>query len=363
MVLCISTHLPPTSGFGGPAVSFSKFLDFLESQEIIVEALSATSEASYSVNQKTTRKHYYLARFGLKYGLSVPLIVSVWLKSRKHDVLIINGLTNPPLLVGTLAGLFYNKKIILFTRGGLEKQRTQEWHFLKRMYYNFHLKLLRCLDYRSNLCIAFQSADERSRSENISKNTFICSNYQEEHIRNVKKSFKRLHICYVGRHSVEKGADRLEELLEYLSNSRSNVNFQVTLMIASNRKIESLEKYRRNPWLTVIYNGTSVDVENLLSEANILFFPSRTENYGNALVEAVSNGLVPCITDETHWKVMLDENAAISIYELKVILSGSNWDVSSLEKKALRAQKILFQKFIKGFGYDQLLPIITCRPE
>ena len=157
MVLCVSTHLAPTQGFGGPAISFSQFLNFLDKNSVSYQAVSATSQPSYSVNSTCGVCHYYHTKFGLKYGLSVRLIVAICVKLKKHNVIVVNGLTNPPLFISALVGLLYNKRVILFTRGGLETSRVGSWNLLKKKYYEINLLILKKLSCKNKLTVVYQS--------------------------------------------------------------------------------------------------------------------------------------------------------------------------------------------------------------
>ena len=130
-------------------------------------------------------------------------------------------------------------------------------------------------------------------------------------------------------------------------------------MIASQEKIDAIEKYRTLPWLTIVYNASYSEVRDLFHQANLLFFPSRLENYGNSLVEAVFHGLLPCVTDETHWEVLLRKNAALSFDDLKSVLQQSEIDNEALSEKAQKAQDLVVEMFVSGYEYNQLLKILS----
>lgn len=66
------------------------------------------------------------------------------------------------------------------------------------------------------------------------------------------------------------------------------------------------------PWK---YGGdvSPEEVQNKLAEQDVMIFPSKSENYGHVVFEALSVGCIPVISDRTPWKDLAKEKAG---YEL-----------------------------------------------
>ena len=352
--LCISTHLYPTNGFGGPAISFSNFLDYLKEHNHYFTAISSTHEKSYNNKDKNFTRIYFKSRYFLKYGYSFQLFLYLFKNSNKYDNFIINGVTNFPLFFAIICAYFYKKKVFIFTRGGLEISRVNEWNFLKRTYYQLNIFFLNLINKHNNLTLVYQSQDEKNISNIKCQNTVICSNYSENFFKDTKKNFKTLSVLYVGRFSPEKGSDRLIELMNFFKN---NITFKNTLYlaIASNTKIIEFEDFISTNNINIQYNLDINELDELYKNTNIIFFPSYKENFGNALVEGVANGLLPVVYDDTHWSVLLKASCAMSEDSLKNELLNDSRDGEHFQNKFQLTKKLVISEFIRGNDFKQVL--------
>ncbi len=359
--LCISTHLYPTTGFGGPSISFNTFLEFLEKNDFIFTAISTTDTNTYRVKKKNNLRIFFKSNFLFKYGFSMSLFLYILIHSHKYQNFIVNGVTNFPLFMGILFGLLLKKKVFIFTRGGLEILRTREWGFLKRNYYQLNLLLLRQLNKKNKLFLIFQSEDEKLKSGLRASNEFICANYSQDSFKYISKKFNKINILYIGRYSPEKGSDRLLRLLTFIQNlsAPQKENIFMYLAIASNQDISELNIFSQNKNIEIFYNLDKSELEKLFLKSNVLFFPSYYENFGNALVEGVMNGLLPVVYDDTHWSILLKRKAAISENELrKIILESNSSRGDYLSSIAINAKAEVLNNFIKGKDFSNLLELI-----
>lgn len=106
---------------------------------------------------------------------------------------------------------------------------------------------------------------------------------------------ERLTLLYVGRLSPEKGLDRLMDVWPALSGSHD-----VGLLIVG----DGPERARIEAWRDKYGLGDSVEIlgyqkdpEPYFQAADIFVFPSRSETFGNAIVEAMSYGLAVATTE------------------------------------------------------------------
>ena len=65
--------------------------------------------------------------------------------------------------------------------------------------------------------------------------------------------------------------------------------------------LKAIERLPQN--VHVEYKGTieHENVHNLLRDYNVMFLPTRSENYGHSIVEAMFAGCIPVISDQTPW--------------------------------------------------------------
>jgi glycosyltransferase involved in cell wall biosynthesis len=353
-ILCISTHLYPTVGFGGPSVSFDNFLNFLEANKKNFTAVSATNIDSYSKGSKNYLRLFFKSRLLLKYGFSIRLFTFIYRNRANYDSFVINGITNFPLFFGILVGYYSKKKVFIFTRGGLETSRLNEWNNFKKFYYNLNIKFLRKINTSKNLFLVYQSKDEKNKSCLEAHNTLICSNYSVDNFKNIKKDFKNLNVLYVGRFSAEKGSDRLLRFLDYF-NDIPNRTSKIFLAIASNEEIYDLKKYNHNKRISIQYNLNKSQLDELYQNTNVIFFPSYKENFGNALVEGVINGLVPVVYEDTHWSSLLNKSAALNENELRKAINMDNIDNVYFSTISKNAQLVVVKDFIEGNDFGQVL--------
>ena len=101
---------------------------------------------------------------------------------------------------------------------------------------------------------------------------------------------KVLKCVFVGKFEYQKGADLF---LELIARSR-NVNWTIAAISNGSEK----ERLRQVPPGVQLYlDLNNEEVLNILKVSDILIFPSRTEGFGIAILEALSKGVVPIVLD------------------------------------------------------------------
>lgn len=101
--------------------------------------------------------------------------------------------------------------------------------------------------------------------------------------------------------------------------------------------------------LTVNFKGDlpPQEVENALKQHHVFLLPTETENFGHAIVEAMANGCIPVISDQTPWQGLEEQ--------------GIGWDLPlnreedfirairaclSLDEGSFKSQSIRIQEFV-----------------
>jgi glycosyltransferase involved in cell wall biosynthesis len=357
-LLCVSAHLFPTTGFGGPSVSFSNFIDALELKKIPHEVISTCPGESYQETTDYGRKFFFKSQFLLKYGVSLGILYYLLKEQARFHTVIINGLTNFPLLLSAFIALLLGQEVFVFTRGGLEVNRLNHWSMVKKSIYRLNFQILTLVNRNNKLTLVYQSDDEKLRSELKATKELVCANYEADFFKSVDKNFATLNILYTGRLSPEKGSQRLLEFLDFFTKNASSKSTFTLAIAASESQVEELERFREHRSINLLYNVNKKEIKDLLERHNVVYMPSIFENFGNSLVEGIANGLVPCVYRDTHWSILLDKEAGLNESELRSLLVDLNIDQRYMRELSKKARQITIDKFIVGRDFSVVIDAI-----
>ena len=344
--LFVSTHTSPTRGFGGPSVSFRSLISQISRRGKIYELI--TTYPYYKQNPSKIKNEYYYKTFIFhKIGFSIKALFSIIYRYRNTKVVFINGLTT--FINFNTIFLFSfssNTKVVIFPRGGLEYGRTNSWNILKKFFFNFQLRLIKNINNSNRLMVVFATQSELSKSTLLSSNNnCILPNINSDLFidKNINES-RKFDLIYVGRFSPEKGIDRLENILKLIN---KNPVISICIVFDSISPIDfkilkSKYKSLNIHWHVGVAND---EVHKMMRSSKYLFFPSYVENYGNVLVEAVSQGAIPIVYPDTHWRALLGKYAIDEITIFKMIEAGKvmwNKDLS------INSRKFIFDNYVKN---------------
>ena len=67
--------------------------------------------------------------------------------------------------------------------------------------------------------------------------------------------------------------------------------------------------------VNVKYKGAinPTDIPKMLSQYHLFFLPTKNENFGHAIVEAMQSGVIPLISDQTPWSDLENFEAGFSL--------------------------------------------------
>jgi glycosyltransferase involved in cell wall biosynthesis len=119
-------------------------------------------------------------------------------------------------------------------------------------------------------------------------------------------------ILTVGRISPEKGYyEAVESMCEWNPN-QSSVQWDIIGLKENEELVRAIEKVKNDfPSLNIKIHGhkSGEDLRLFFEQAHLFFLPSRGENYGHAIAEALSNGIPVVISDQTPWENLEEANA------------------------------------------------------
>ncbi|WP_424405543.1 glycosyltransferase [Pasteurella sp. PK-2025] len=194
----------------------------------------------------------------------------------------------------------YNQDIVW--QASSEKEKNDIYNFLKNNKIKYK-KIIKC--------------------DNLSQSTKLKNEIDEDSDNEIvdKSTSKELRICYLSRIAKIKN-------LRYALEVLSNINFPVFFGIygpLEDREywdscLEILKKLPSN--IHIEYYGLveNKNVQKTISQYDLFFVPTQSENYGHVFIEALSSGTPILLSDNTPWRDL--EN------------KGIGWDLP-LEDKSL----------------------------
>lgn len=175
------------------------------------------------------------------------------------------------------------------------------------------------------------------------------------------KKHERLKVAFLSRICAHKN---LDFAIRSISKMQRKVELTIYGPIQEVEYWEVCKKMLNSVKFTWFYGGDipSEQVQNILSEQDVLIFPSKSENYGHVVFEALSVGCIPVISDRTPWKELTYKQAG---YELpldekvfaKVLDDIADFDKEEKEKienNAVRYAKEKLTKSLKETGYRKI---------
>lgn len=311
--LIISQCFYPSINRGGPAVSVTNLATALSSY-MDISVLTTFFESG--TNQPYTEVHngknrvfdcdvYYLKN-------ETPKNIHTTMRHISPDTLYISSLFSAKY---TLPALRYVKKhhipAVLAPRGELQAEAINRKK-LKKMPYIAYLKLCGLL---KDVCFHATCEEEAQRIKKYfpKAKVSIAQNLPRQiasRARSNPKTTGKLHAVAVCRIHPIKG---LAHAIAALSKVERQVQYDIYGPIEDEGYYQHcLTLVKQLPAnCTVRFCGAvhSEELPQILSEADVFLLPTRTENFGNAIVEAMLCGCPPIISNGTPWKALFTHTA------------------------------------------------------
>jgi len=152
------------------------------------------------------------------------------------------------------------------------------------------------------------------------------------------KSTDRIEILFLGRlHSKKSVMELLEAFLQ--SSLKDNPKYFLRIIGPDHGLKEQMEELikKKNPSNVIIGNPVKgKEKEDLLKRANFFVLPSKSEGFPTSVVEAISFGCIPIISDGCNFPEIFQKNLAIKVgSDTKSILDVLNNLENFVEKEDL----------------------------
>jgi len=253
------------------------------------------------------------------------------LKETPHDVLYLNSFFSPlttilPLIIRRL-GLYGGKPVILAPRGEFSTGALVLKATKKKIYIAFAklMGIYRQLIWQASSEFEFKDIHCAMHCTTVAPNIMVASdllslpNQMIEEPASAKSDTRSpgpLRIIFLSRISPMKN-------LDYLLRVLSKVNVSVALSIYGPNEdsvywslclslIQTLPSH-----ISVTYHGevTHEQVEQKFASHDVFVFPTRGENFGHVIYEALASGTAVIVSDQTSWQP--DPSGALEVIALE----------------------------------------------
>jgi glycosyltransferase involved in cell wall biosynthesis len=314
-ILCFIKYYLPGYKYGGPVRSIANFVEkFGENYDIYIVCSSHDSSDNIPYkgitieawNQVGKAKVFYVSNKNIKFKKIYKL-----LRETNFDIIYLNSFFTFtfsifPLLIQYL-GLINLKSCVIAPRGEFAKNAIK----IKKIKKKFYIFLVKIFGLYDNLCwqasSVLEKEDIRREFGDIATNIQIAPdllihNFSKQ-IETTNKKKDILRIVFLSRISPMKN-------LDFLLRALINVSYPVELTILGPKEDLKYWEDCKNlilklPIYVKIKIGEEVlpeKIKETFSKYDLFVFPTRGENFGHVIPEALSAGTPILLSNKTPWK-------------------------------------------------------------
>jgi len=308
---------------GGPIQSIATLTAHLKEEinfKIITTDRDFRSNTAYDeikIDEWTTykgREVFYISPENIN-----PTFILNLIKSTPHDLIYLNSLYSKFFAIYPLKWKQQGKlssKIVLAPRGMLGEGALAVKAFKKKLFLNF----AKSLGYFNR--ITWQSSSQHETDDIKSR---ISSKAKVVHVPNLpnlskesltlEKKEDELKLCFVARILDIKNLKFAVEVLQEIKHG--TIVFDIYGPIEDGIYWKACLKQSLNLSKNIQFNYKGVlkpeEVGIAISNYHALFLPTRNENYGHVIVEALQCGRPVLISDQTPWRDLEQNNVGFDI--------------------------------------------------
>lgn len=305
----------PGYKFGGPVRSISNMVEHLNNELSFLvitsdrDAFDSKAYSNVSINSWNTvdkAKVYYTSKQKCSFWSFVRLI-----KETPHDVIYLNSFFDPvftilPLLARAL-GIIPSKSFVLAPRGEFSEGALalKSWKKKPYLWFSRISGLYRDITWQASS--EHEAQDIRRALGQIVKRMVVAPNLPSSIDTNTPKKFElstdgTLRVVFLSRITPKKN---LDFALRVLAQVKVPVKFYIYGPVWEKEYWQNcLELINDLPDnITVYYQGSvsPESVPEVMAAYDLFFFPTRGENFGHVILEALSAGTPVLISDRTPW--------------------------------------------------------------
>ena len=327
----------PAVQYGGPIYTLKDFVEEAIDQGIKIKVYTTDigikgkviSNKVLSFNQDDRSKiiYYSVNKFIGKY-LSLKLLSSLPQIIKKGDIIKMEDLFSIYVPITFILSLWYKTKIICSPRGVLSKSALSKNKFLKNLYLNLIIRPL-----SKNILWHATSELEKKQILSFLKNAKVYVIPNGIRIQKSKKNeyevndkiilkghsifnMNKKTIIGIGRYDTHKRFEILVQSLNYLDPKKYNLILAGPGM-PENIKIEELiedDNILKNVF--IFDNLSKLQKWYFMENADLFVLPSKSENFGNVILESLYAGTPVITSDQTPWNMVDEERIGKCLTEI-----------------------------------------------
>ncbi len=339
ILIFVDSFLPGYKA-GGPTYSIVNLVRLISDEFVVFiatrnhDTLDTKEYTNVEFDKVTKHEEFnviYLSKINRK---SIHKVI----KEINPDLIYLNSFFSKITQLVTLVNKsVFHKKIILAPRGELQENTLQiKWQ--KKSIYVFVYKLFKIYKGIYFHATAKIEAEQIKKLFSINKVVEIQNTVFLKPFTPLQKQQNELKLIFISRISEKKN---LDFALNLLSKTSVNVCFDIygpkedlVYWKKCEQIINKLPKNIKTTYLGSIKHDIIYDV---MRKYNAFFFPTKSENFGHVIVEAMQSGIIPIISDQTPWRDLETQNIG--------------WDISlNNEKKYIEVIEKLYYMSGKEFN-------------
>ena len=281
--------------YGGPYVSLRGIVEHSKNSHVVLHGSD--------LDKTQVRQCFNINPYNIK---NFWRVLSDECCVERNTIIHLHSPWNLFFLVTLLFAYTKSINLVFSPRGSITKYSLKRHWFAKKVIISF----LKIINMRKKIYCLCSSKLEKVEVEKeiLFREVHIIPNIVDINTPiNYNWCNRSRNILYFGRVTEKKG---LHEFLTWMDavNAKYNCKFHIDIY----GPVEQIY-FDKLKLKNATYKGI-VDREdkfNVLSKYKIFALPSKTENYGNAIVEVLSCGLVPILTSNTPWQDLFTSKLAL----------------------------------------------------
>lgn len=298
----------PSTDSGGPAVSMENFCELL-GEELDCYILTNTREMPEAARKKGVTENWTIRGKSHVYYLQMKHLRTKYMEAVirgvKPDIIYLQSFFNACFTIPCLRiAKKYKIKVILAPRGELYKEALDKKY--KKIPY---ILCLRALGLLKDVSYHATSNEEKQFIMHWlgvdSGKINVIRNVPSFHVNKTKreKESGKIKLVYMARICRHKN---LDVALKCLRNIKGNVEYHLYGIMEDESYWDACKKIIQTlpENITVTYHGNAEhsEVPKILKHYHGFFMPTKHENFGHAIVEAMLNSCPVIISDQTPWQ-------------------------------------------------------------
>ncbi len=360
------------SSYGGPARSVPLLVKYLNKLDIenkifTIEVYKNESNTVLEANDIDVVKLPLEGMKKIKY--SSKLENEIEQEITKDTVIHVHTVWTYPTYIGYKIVKKYNLSLVVSTRGTMYAWALDQSKVVKKIaMWLFQKKMLQTAN-----MIHITEPNEKKALENIGihNNTVLVPNgieiendfesLDKNILKQIKYDKSKRYILFLGRIVHNKGLHYLINSYKKIQNKYNDIEVLVVGGVEDKKYFDSLEKLERVHFLGAL---DGIEKHTLFSISSLFVLPSRTENFGMAIAEAMSYKIPVITTQGTPWKELQDNDAGWWIELSQENLDNALEEALSCKCSDLKAKGNREFAIIKNYTWKkQALKMKECYEE